>query len=118
MDVGDLAQGDGALAHVAELFVDRQLFVPADAQGLVVLPVPVMNVGDLAQGDGAGALITVKLRQGKRLLPQHGFSIRQLAQGFQQFGLFPNKPQAKWARDVLFQLLIQLGETAAPLCQR
>ena len=53
-DVGDLAPGDGGGPGVAEAFVDRQLDLAADAQGLVVLAALVGDVGDAAPGDGGG----------------------------------------------------------------
>ena len=52
-DVGDLANSDRALAHVAEPLVNRELFLFVDAQGLIEVAAGYENVGDLAHGDRA-----------------------------------------------------------------
>jgi hypothetical protein len=48
--------GDQERANVAEALVDGELFVAADAEGLVELAARLEGVGDLPQGDGPSSL--------------------------------------------------------------
>jgi hypothetical protein len=53
--------GDQERANVAEALVDGELFVAADAEGLVELAARLEGVGDLPQGDGPPAYATEAL---------------------------------------------------------
>ena len=69
----------GALADVAEALVDRQLFLAADAQGLVEIAARLEDVGDLAHGDGARADVAEALVDRELLLAADAQGLVEIA---------------------------------------
>ena len=60
--------GDGAFAHVAELFEDGELFLDSDAKRLVEFTAGLKDVRDLSSGDCARAHVAELFEDGELLL--------------------------------------------------
>jgi hypothetical protein len=69
--VSDPAHGDGALAHVAQPLVDRELFFSSDPQRLIEVAAAYQDVGDPAHGDGALARVAQPLEDWKQVFSEN-----------------------------------------------
>jgi hypothetical protein len=87
-NVGNFAHRHGALAHVAEPLIDRQLLLVADFQRLVELAAGLQNVGDFAHGHGALAHVAEPLIDRQLLLGVDPQRLVELPAGLQDVGDF------------------------------
>ncbi|MBK6864318.1 MAG: hypothetical protein IPG91_12485 [Ideonella sp.] len=119
-DVGDLAHGDGLLAHVAQALVDGQLLLVADAQRLVELAAGLQDVGDLALRDGFAPCIAQAPIQGQLDLAPVLQRLVVVAQLVEQAAEFVERRHQQFVRrgGLARQPASDLGDAAAALGHR
>jgi hypothetical protein len=83
---GEVGAGDQDAADVAEALQGGELFLLADAQGLVELSAGLEDVGDLALGDGDGADIAEAAVDGELFLLADAQGLVELSAGLEDVG--------------------------------